>query len=277
MDRPGHATFRSCSVTVAAIVQPCITIAVVTFALEVALLAGAGLVAGALNTIAGGGSFLTLPILLFLGLPAAVANGTNRVGVLAQNVSGTWGYHRHGAMDWGFALRASVPAVIGAGVGAWFALRVPDLAFTRILSFAMLAMTLWSVWTSGGRRDGPDAVSARPSQLATSIGFFFAGLYGGFIQAGVGFVILALTSAAGLDLIRGNAVKMLSVLLITVLSLVIFAKSGTVDWPRGLALGLGNFAGGLVGVRLAVLNGQRWLERVVTGTVILFALLLWFS
>ena len=97
------------------------------------------------------------------------------------------------------------------------------------------------------------------------------------IQAGVGFVILALTSAAGLDLIRGNAVKVLSVLLITVLSLAIFANSGTVDWPRGLALGVGNFAGGLVGVRQAVLKGQRWLERVVSATVILFALLLWFS
>ena len=116
-----------------------------------------------------------------------------------------------------------------------------------------------------------------PSQAFTLIGFFFVGVYGGFIQAGVGFVILALTSATGLDLIRGNAVKVLSVLLMTVLSLLIFANSGTVDWPRGLALGVGNFAGGLLGVRMAVLKGQRWLERVVTATVILFALLLWFS
>ena len=247
------------------------------FALELALLAGAGLVAGALNVVAGGGSFLTLPVLLFLGLPAAVANGTNRVGVLAQNVSGVWGYHRHGALDWSFALWASVPAVIGAGLGAWLALRVPDFAFTRILSFAMLAMTLWSVWKSRGGPAARQTSGAGPSQALTLIGFFFIGIYGGFIQAGVGFVILALTSATGLDLIRGNAIKVLAVLLMTVLSLMIFASSGTVDWPRGLALGVGNFAGGLVGVRLAVLRGQRWLERVVAGTVILFALLLWFS
>jgi uncharacterized membrane protein YfcA len=240
------------------------------------LLAAAGLFAGTLNVVAGGGSFLTLPVLLFLGLPAAVANATNRVGVLAQNVSGAWGYHRHGAMDWGFALRASVPAVAGAGLGAWLALGVPDFAFTRILSVAMLAMTLWSVWRSHDRREKRHA-AARPRQAVTMIGFFLVGVYGGFIQAGVGFVILALTSAAGLDLVRGNAVKVLSVLLITVLSLLIFATSGTVDWPRGLALGTGNFVGGLIGVRLAVLKGHRWLERVVTGTVIVFALLLWFS
>ena len=154
---------------------------------------------------------------------------------------------------------------------------MPDFAFTRILSFAMLAMTLWSVWKSrGGPAEREDRrLGAQPA--LTLIGFFFVGVYGGFIQAGVGFVILALTSATGLDLIRGNAVKVLSVLLITVLSLAIFANSGTVDWPRGLALGVGNFVGGLVGVRMAVLKGQRWLERVVTATVILFALLLWFS
>ncbi len=167
--------------------------------------------------------------------------------------------------------------MIGAGLGAWLALHVPDFAFTRLLSFAMLAMTLWSVWKSRGGPAERTSGASRPSQALTLVGFFLVGVYGGFIQAGVGFVILALTSATGLDLIRGNAVKVLSVLLMTVLSLVIFANSGTVDWPRGFALGAGNFAGGLVGVRIAVLRGQRWLERVVTGTIILFALLLWFS
>jgi uncharacterized membrane protein YfcA len=249
----------------------------VILASELALLAGAGLVAGALNVVAGGGSFLTLPLLLFLGLPAAVANATNRVGVLAQNVSGVWGFHRHGALDWRWATLASLPAVAGAGLGAWLSLRVPDFAFTRILSVAMLLITLWSLWRSRGAapaagRPAPDMPGQR---LFAALGFFVVGVYGGFIQAGVGFFILALTSAAGLDLVRGNAVKVWGVLLMTVLSLVIFAQSGTVDWERGAALGAGNFLGGIVGVRMAVLKGHRWLERVVTATVVLFALLLW--
>jgi hypothetical protein len=180
-------------------------------------------------------------------------------------------------MDWGFSIWASVPALVGAGFGAWLALRVPDFAFTRILSFAMLGMTLWSVWNSHGRDRTTGKPAAKLGPAATLIGFFFVGVYGGFIQAGVGFVVLALTTSAGLDLLRGNGVKVLSVLLITILSLLVFANSGTVDWPRGVALAAGNFAGGLIGVRMAVLKGQRWLERVVTGTVILFAVLLWFS
>ena len=86
---------------------------------------------------------------------------------------------------------------------------------------------------------------------------------------------MAITTAAGMDLVRGNAVKVLSVLLFTALSLLVFAGAGQVDWPRGLALGAGNFLGGIVGVRLAVLRGHAWLQQVVTVMVVLFAVLLW--
>jgi len=243
---------------------------------EAAALATAGLVAGTINVVAGGGSFLTLPLLLFLGLPAAVANATNRVGVLAQNVSGVWGYHRHGALDWRWATRASLPALAGAALGAWAAVRVPDFAFTRLLSILMIVITLWSLWRNrAGAPAGRAASHSVHGGPWVAAGFFATGFYGGFIQAGVGFFILALTSAAGLDLIRGNAVKVWGVLLMTLLSLAIFAHAGTVDWARGAVLGAGNFTGGLIGVRLAVLKGHRWLERVVTATILVFALLLW--
>ncbi|MEW6322009.1 MAG: sulfite exporter TauE/SafE family protein [Acidobacteriota bacterium] len=236
------------------------------------LCAAAGLVAGVINVIAGGGSFLTLPILLFLGLPAAEANGTNRVGVLAQNVGGVWGFHRHAALDWRWALTASIPAVAAATVGTWAALVIPDFAFRRVLALAMLAITLWTVI----RPSPVVAGSVRPaSHPAVITSFVLVGLYGGFLQAGVGFLVLAATSWAGLDLVRGNAIKVLSMLLLTVLSLAIFAGAGHVHWGLGLALGAGNFAGGLIGVRLAVLRGHRWLQRAVTATIVLFAILLW--
>jgi hypothetical protein len=106
-------------------------------------------------------------------------------------------------------------------------------------------------------------------------GFFLTGLYGGFLQAGVGFLLLAVTSLAGLDLVRGNAVKVFTVMLLTTLSLAVFAGTGHVDWPAGIALGLGNLLGGMVGVRVAVLKGHKWLEHVVTVTVVIFAILLW--
>lgn len=242
---------------------------------ELAWLMAAGLVAGALNVVAGGGSFLTLPILLFMGLPATLANGTNRVGVLSQNLGGLLGFHRHGAMDWPWSLTASVPAVAGAMVGVWAALAIPDFAFRRILSIAMVAVTVWSLLN----RQIPKGASEikPPSHWLVVAGFFVVGLYGGFIQAGVGFLVLAITTAAGMDLVRGNAVKLLTVLMLTVISLIVFAVAGQVDWPRGLALGIGSWLGAMVGVRMAVLKGHNWLQQVVTITVVLFAIALWFQ
>lgn len=246
------------------------------FWLELFVLVVAGVVAGALNVIAGGGSFLTLPLLLFFGLPAALANGTNRVGVLSQNIAGVLGFHRHGAVNWSWALTASVPAVAGAALGVWAALEIPDFAFKRILSICMVLMTLASLFSQ--RRKTPATHEVKPAtHWVVVLGFFIVGLYGGFIQAGVGFLVLAITSAAGMDLVRGNAVKLLSVMLLTLLSLVVFAGAGQVDWPRGLALAVGNWGGAVIGVRLSVLKGHAWLQQVVTVTVILFAVLLWFS
>jgi uncharacterized membrane protein YfcA len=248
----------------------------VPYWLELVTLAVAGVVAGALNVIAGGGSFLILPLLLFFGLPSALANGTNRVGVMSQNIAGVIGFHRHGAFDWSWALKASVPALAGSALGVWAALAVPDFAFRRILSVAMVVVTVWSL-VSQGRKPVEKKDQKPATHWFVMLGFFVVGVYGGFIQAGVGFLVLAITSAAGMDLVRGNAVKMLSVLLLTLLSLVVFAGAGQVDWPRGLALAIGNWGGAVIGVRMAVLKGHKWLQQVVTLTVILFAILLWFN
>jgi uncharacterized membrane protein YfcA len=232
-----------------------------------------GAVSGTLNVLAGGGSFLTLPLLIFLGLPPSIANATNRVGILTQNLAAVWGFHRHDVVEWRWTLAAAAPALVGALAGTWAALEVSDLAFTRILAGLMVAVTLWTLADRG--RTIP--AGARPVwSWWVGAGFLAVGLYGGFVQAGVGFLVLALTTAAGLDLVRGNAVKVLSVLLLTVLSLAIFAWSGRVDWPVGLALGAGNAAGAHLGVRIAVARGHDWLRRVVSATVIVFAIRLWF-
>ncbi len=233
-----------------------------------------GFIAAVINVIAAGGSFLTLPLLLFLGLPASVANGTNRVGVLSQNISAVVGFHRHRVLPVNWALKVSVPAVVGAGIGVWAALNVPDIAFRRILSIVMLVMTLGTLLHKS-MKGAPRAEPQRPWHWTMIIGFFVTGLYGGFLQAGVGFLLLAVTSLAGLDLVRGNAVKVFTVMLLTTLSLAVFAGTGHVDWPAGIALGLGNLLGGVVGVRVAVLKGHKWLEHVVTFTVVVFAILLW--
>jgi uncharacterized membrane protein YfcA len=235
-----------------------------------------GFIAAVLNVIAAGGSFLTLPLLLFLGLPATVANGTNRVGVLAQNVSAVAGFSRHRVLPVRWALEVSIPTLAGAALGVWGALNIPDIAFRRVLSVVMLAMTLGTLLHKTIRGE-TRATPLHPAHWSMVLGFFLMGVYGGFIQAGVGFLSLALTTIAGLDLVRGNAVKVFTVMLMTLLSLSVFAGSGYVDWPAGLALGLGNVLGGIVGVRLAVLKGHRWLEHIVTVTIVIFAVMLWIT
>jgi uncharacterized membrane protein YfcA len=109
------------------------------------------------------------------------------------------------------------------------------------------------------------------------VGFFGAGFYGGFLQAGVGFLLLALTSLLGLDLVRGNAVKVLLALVQVLVSLVVFAVAGRIAWGPGLVLAAGSIAGSMVGVHLTVLKGHAWVQRVVTITVVLFAVKLWFD
>jgi len=233
-----------------------------------------GIIAGTINVLAGGGSFITLPILIFLGLPAVDANGTNRLAVIAQCISGIWGFHRAGVIEWRWALAVLAPVVIGSAFGVFASLAIPDFLFRRILSLIMLLIAPLAIsyrW--------PIASQAKPlkspKSWKMSVIFFGVGLYGGFLQAGVGFLSLAATSVAGLDLIRGNGVKLLNVLALTSLALSAFAGTGHVNWGLGLALSIGTVTGALIGVRLTILAGHRGLKRIVITTIIVFAILLW--
>lgn len=248
------------------------------FGASAGLLFGVGVVAGILNVLAGGGSLLTLPAMIFLGLPPTVANGTNRIAILLQNVAAVWGFQRHRLIDRAWIPLAAVPAVVGAALGAWLAVLIDDTSFRRILAVLMVLIALWTLWNPlGGRRGGGGAAKpSRGRKIVLALGFFGAGVYGGFIQAGVGFVLLGVITLAGLDLVRGNALKVLLVAAYTPISLAIFAAGGLVDWTIGAVLALGNLVGALIGVRLAVLKGHAWIRRVVTATIVVFAIRLLF-
>jgi len=254
-----------------------------------ALLFVAGSVAGTINVLAGGGSFLTLPLLIFLGLPPTVANGTNRIAILVQNVGAVWSFNRHGVMNWSWIRTAALPALAGAGLGSWAAIKIGDASFQRILATLMIVFAIVMLLdplrnrikrAAGGPEDPDDPAEPalpRLSGLAFSAMFFGVGVYGGFVQAGVGFFILALAMLAGFDLVKGNALKVLVVLVFTPLALVLFAMAGKVDWGMGVALAGGNLLGGLVGTHLTVLKGHAWVKRVVVVMIVVFALKLWLA
>ncbi len=237
-----------------------------------------GLVAGTLNVIAGGGSLLSLPVMIFLGLPPTVANGTNRVAILIQNIGASWSFHRRGLVSREWLLLAVPPAVLGAVLGTVAAVHIGELEFQRVLAVILVAAALWSIWNpiqlqAEGNAELPEGLR----RWAFIAAFFLIGVYGGFIQAGIGFILLAVTSAAGFNLIRGNALKVTVVLAFTPLALVLFAWNGKVDWAMGFALAAGNFLGGLAGVHLQILKGHKWVRGVVTMVIVIFALRLLFS
>jgi hypothetical protein len=240
--------------------------------LSALLLFAVGLVAGTLNVVAGGGSMLTLPVMIFLGLPATVANGTNRVAILVQNVGASWSFQRRRLTTTAWLWLAVPPALVGAVAGTLLAVRIDDVAFQRVLAIVLVVVAAWTVWrpvpSAGGDAVGPPTGARR---WAFSGAFLLVGFYGGFLQAGIGFVILAVTSAGGLDLVRGNAVKVTLVMFFTPLALALFAWSGKVDWVMGLSLAAGNLIGGLAGVHLQVLKGHTWVRAVVTVTIVVFA------
>jgi uncharacterized membrane protein YfcA len=252
--------------------------------IEALALLGVGAVSGALNVLAGGGSFLTLPLLIFLGLPPGVANGTNRVAILVQNMGAVWRFRRHGLFDPAWIPLAAGPAVVGAVLGTWGAIEIGDEAFRRVLAGLMGVATLWILWDPLSRRRSAKRSAPDPTapgvphgrrRAAFAAAFFAVGLYGGFVQAGIGFLLAAVATWAGLDLVRGNALKVLVVLLLTPISLAIFAWSGRVDWLVGLPLAAGHLLGALAGVRWTVLKGHVWIKRFLTVTVIAFAIKLW--
>ncbi len=218
---------------------------------------------------------LTLPILIFLGLPPTVANGTNRVAILMQNVGAVASFNRHGLMQWAWLRSAAAPAALGAIAGSWLGTNVTDDAFQRVLAIVMLVVALYTILNPLGKIEGGEFLDAKSfpgGRIGLTAAFFAAGLYGGFIQVGVGFIVLGAAAAAGLELVRGNALKVLVALVFTLPALWIYSRSGMVDWGLGAALGVGNVAGGLLGVRLNILKGKAWIRPAVTVAVIVLAI-----
>lgn len=236
-------------------------------------LIGTGIAAGFVNTTAGGGSMLTIPLLMFMGLPANVANGTNRVAILLQNVIGVQTFRKKNVLDLKTDYRLAVPAVVGSVFGALIAVEMNVDLLKKIIAGLMVIMLLIivikpEVWV----KERAGIAMAKPSLLQYVI-FFFIGLYGGFIQIGVGFFLLAgLVLGAGQDLVRANAIKVLIVLLYTIFSLGIYFFHGQVNIVAGLVLAVGNMFGAWLGARFTVKGGAKYVRYVLIGAMFIVIL-----
>jgi len=232
----------------------------------------AGFLAGFINTLAGSGSAITLPLLVFMGLPASVANGTNRIGVLLQTGVSTSSFQRQGYLKWREALTLLLPTIVGGVLGAQIAVNLDERAMKLAIA-GMLILTFFLIilkpkrWLTG-RTEG-----ARKPGWKEWILFFFIGLYGGFIQAGVGiFLLVGLVMAIGHDLIHANAIKALLVLAFNAFAIFVFLHNGQVAWLVGLILAIGAMAGAWTAVRFATREwAQIWVYRLLLAVVALSA------
>jgi len=201
-----------------------------------------------------------------------MANGTNRIAILVQNFFAIGGFQRLGVMPLKLGLLCALPALAGSFLGANLALTVDEQLFKRILAGIMIGVLLFTA-LDPMKRWRREEIALTPLRVAILLLCFFAiGIYGGFIQAGVGFLIIATLLLQGLDLVRINAIKVLVVALFTITALAVFIRHNQVDYGLGLALALGNAAGGWIATHMAVKKGHDWIKKIVSLTILIFAI-----
>lgn len=229
----------------------------------------AGAIAGFINVLAGGGSLLSLPMLNFIGLDLGIANATNRVAILCQNLSAMGLYQKRGEIRWREVWSYALPAVVGAIIGTLTAIYIPPKAFRIIAAVSISLMGLLLV-AKPKMWDDPDGFPLPPAARAAAL--FGTGLYGGFLQAGVGFFLIwAIVGGCKKDIKEANVLKIVVVAIYTMASLLLFASFGMVNWTAAIALAIGNVVGGNLGARFNLKGDKKWLRWILTITVVISA------
>jgi len=245
--------------------------------IEIIVLIGVGFVAGAINTLAGGGSLLTLPILIFLGLPPNIANGTNRIAILFQNIFTTAGFKSKGVVTFPFSIYIGISALLGSLIGAQIAVDIKGDTFNKILAIIMVIVVAYMVFQSKNKQQNIiERINGKHLWLSIFL-FFFIGIYGGFIQAGVGFImLLVLSSVNNLSLVKSNAIKVTVVLIYTISAVAVFAYNDKINWKVGLTLAIGNSIGGWIASRWSVKKGDGLIRKFLIVMIVIMAIKLWF-
>lgn len=234
---------------------------------QAVLLVVGGLAAGTVNAVAGGGSMLTVPLLVLAGVPGNAANGSNRVGILTGNLASAAQFRRLGVEGLQHAGPVLFPALVGSLVGSIGISRLTDDTFETVFGLLMIPLVILTINKPRISSDG-----ATWGRATTTLVFFGVGVYGGAVQAGVGLVMLAALSRAGFDLVTANSIKVLVNLAVTAVALPVFVSQGQVEWIPALLLAAGLTAGGWIGARLGVDKGEAWIRRVMIFAAIALAL-----
>jgi uncharacterized protein len=244
--------------------------------LELGIVFVVGIVAGFINVGAGGGSFLTLPLLIFLGLPPSVANGTNRLSIFVMTIVSMATFKKQGVSNVKFSAFLAIPAIVGAYFGSKLSITLDPQLFKQILSVLMFVMIGFILLFTSKDRSQIKAIYGKNRLLLSFIGFFFVGLYGGFIQAGVGYLMIILLSGIHrLSLLTISNIRVTVVFMFTVVALGVFLKAGYINWSFALFLSAGTSIGGWAGTHWNVKKGDKGIKYVLVVSMLIMAIKLW--
>lgn len=245
--------------------------------LELALLVVAGFASGWINVIAGGGSLLTVPVMVFMGMPGPVANGTNRIAIIVQSMSAIASFRSKGFSDFRLSASLAAAASLGAYFGARLGVSLDGVWFNRTVAAVMIAVMILMATGEDKARPRPDA-SSKARNLALGHALMVgAGFWGGFIQIGVGFLIMPiLYRVMGLDLVRVNMHKVFIALVFTFVAFLVFASKVEIVWEAGAALALGTAVGGWMGAHATIAKGEKFIKRALYAVLAAIAVKLLF-
>ena len=230
-----------------------------------------GSIAGFINVNAGGGSTMTLPTLIFLGLDSTLANGTNRVAILIQNIFAISSFRKQKVHQFSESLKLSYITLPGAIIGALVSIRISDEWFQRILAVVMIGIVV-TMFIPRTKKTYQDDLSKSEHKWLIYVVLFFIGFYGGFIQVGVGFLFMAaLYHLLKISLVHVNMHKVFIVLIYTIPSLAVFALSGNINWIFGFSLAAGNALGAWFGVKALVKGGEKLIRCVLALAIVIMA------
>jgi len=239
--------------------------------IEITILIVAGIFVGFINTLAGGGSVISLSVFMFMGLSPTIANGTNRITIAMQTLTAVASFKQQKVLEHKKAIILSIPALIGSFIGALIAVDINDIIFERVFAGVMIVMLFFILFKPQKYLYGREEILKKKINIWQILIFFFIGIYGGFIQVGMGYFLLAgIVLGAGFDLVKANAVKVFIALSIVLVALTIFLINSQVQWIPGLIMGAGSIVGALIASRLAVKKGINFVRYVIIVLICIF-------
>jgi uncharacterized protein len=237
---------------------------------EIIIIVLAGILVGFINTLSGGGSVISLSLLILFGLPASIANGTNRISIFFQTLSSVGSFTRQKMFTTMKPVWLGIPATLGAVTGAWLAVDVNEKIIEISMAIAMVVMVFFLFYKPDKWLKENVHRLNRKMSFWQLVLFFIVGFYGGFIQVGVGyFLLMALVLGIGYDLVKANAVKNLIVFFYAIFALLVFIVNGQVNYLYGIILSVGSIIGALIASYLAVKKGAAFIRAVIVLSVIL--------